>query len=456
MRLQDTGLQVLRNEVTKRSEELSRTVAGLEERHPARSPALSEQSEIQQRLQSRESAFEKNAQQNVRARLTATLQQAQQVEREARERLRDLESQAGSFAANFREAMRLTAEMRKRDQELQELRDRLNFLNAERQAIGFVRLVSAALPAETPQGIGRLRLMAMILLAALGLGLALPTVIDLLDRRVLAPRDAERALGIGAAGWIVDRRGAANQLLAADQTRRLASMLLRQCKRGPRRVFGFTSARVGGGTTELVHELAHVLGQLGSRVLVVDTNTLQTRAGAHETPEAGATEGPTLADLLAGRATPDDVVHTVERDGRSVALVPCGATPDSGIERVDRLREALDHWSAQWDIVLVDVAPLLPSADAELLIDTLGQVFLVVEAGNVPKGDVVRARAALQRLDPEAVGLIVTRVPPAAAGVQAHQIEGITGDRFDRVVQHSWLQLQWQLLRMRWTRMRAR
>ena len=42
MRLQDTGLQALRNEVVKRSEELSRTMAGLEERLSSHDPAATE------------------------------------------------------------------------------------------------------------------------------------------------------------------------------------------------------------------------------------------------------------------------------------------------------------------------------------------------------------------------------------------------------------------------------
>ncbi len=451
MRLQDTGLQALRNEVVKRSEELGRTMAGLEDRHPARAPAATEKDEINQRLQSRESAFEKSAQQNVRARLTASLAQTQQVEKEARERLREIEGQATTFATNFREAMRLTGEIRKREQELDDLRNRLNFLGTERNAIGFVRLITPALPAETPQGLGKLRLLLALLGGAGLLALALPTVIDLLDRRVVVAGDAERAMGIAAAGWIVRVDGAATRLLAADQTRRLASTLLRQRARGARQAFGFTSARVGGGTTALVRELAHTLGQLGSRVLIVDANSL-----SHAT--SPQVDGPGLSELLAGQAGLDDVVHEYRHEGRTLTLVPFGAAGQDGIERLDRLRDALAHWSQAWDIVLVDIPPLLPSADAELLIDAVGQVFLVAEAGAVAKRDVARARAALQRLDPEAVGLIVNKVAMETGGadLQAQMVETITGGRFERFMSLPWLRVQWEVLRMRWGKLRVR
>ena len=58
-------------------------------------------------------------------------------------------------------------------------------------------------------------------------------------------------------------------------------------------------------------------------------------------------------------------------------------------------------------VSLVDIPPILPSADAELLVDVVGQVFLVAEAGMVSKRDVSRVRAVLEQLDPGAVGLIV-------------------------------------------------
>jgi polysaccharide biosynthesis transport protein len=441
MRLQDTGLQALRNEVVKRSEELGRTMVGLEERHPARAPAASEQEEINQRLQTRESAFEKSAQQNVRARFTASLAQTQQVEKEARERVQAIAAQATTFATDFREAVRLTGEIRKREQELDELRNRLNYLGTERNAIGFVRLITPALPAETPQGLGKLRLLLVLLAGAGLLVFAVPALIDMLDRRVLVAGDAERAMGIAAAGWIVEVDGAASRILAADQTRRLASTLLRQRARGAHQAFGFTSARVGGGTTALVRELAHTLGQLGSRVLIVDANSLSPGASP-------VIDGPGLSELLSGRAGADDVIHECPHEGRTLALVPFGAAGEAGIERLDRLRDGLAHWSARWDIILVDIAPILPSADAELLVDVVGQVFLVAEAGMVSKRDVIRARAVLEQLDPGAVGLIVNKVSMESGGSEltARMVETITGGRFRSFMSLPWLRLQWQIL----------
>ena len=447
MRLQDNGLQALRNEVVKRSEELGRTLRGLEDAHPAKSPAVSEQQEIAARLEQKEGSFEKDARVNVMARLQATLQQAQQVEREARTGLKDIEGRATEFAATFREAMHITSELKKREQELNELRDRSNFLQAERRALGFVRLVSAALPPEVPQGLGRTRLAAVVLLAALALALLAPMALDLADRRVLVPADAERVMDMPAAGWVVRRDNAATQMLADDQIKRLASMMLRQKRQTGRTVFGFTSARVGGGTTSLVHELADTLDVLGTRVLVVDANSLSRRTveqAAAETPVC-----PTLVDLLTGAASADQVVGARPGGRPSVGRVACGPLAAQGLQRLDRLHAAVAAWSGQWDLVLFDVAPILPSADAELLVEALGQVFVVAEAASLLKSDLSLVKSALQRLDPAGVGLIVTRVPAAGLGADwlRHAVEHITGSRYDRFSAGGWKGLRLAALR---------
>jgi len=132
---------------------------------------------------------------------------------------------------------------------------------------------SAVLLTGAP-GIGKTRLLLALLAAAGLVFLALPTLIDLADRRVRVVGDAERAMGIASAGWLVQADNDATRLLREDQTRRLASTLLRNRTRTGAQAFAFTSARVGGGATAVVRDLAAMLQHLGSRVLVVEANSL--------------------------------------------------------------------------------------------------------------------------------------------------------------------------------------
>lgn len=449
MRLQDSGLQALRNEVVKRSEELSRVMAGVEERHPARGPAAAEQAEINNRLQSREAAFEKTAQQNTRSRLMASVMQTRQIEKELLERVQSLESQASTYATDFRSAVRLSGDIRKREVELDDLRTRLNYMGTERNAIGFVRLISRALPADTPQGIGKTKLLAGLLFAGLAITLLLPLVFDMLDRRVLAVGDAERALGIRSAAWWVEINDESSRILAREQSRRFASTLLRNKARGARGVFGFTSVKVGGGATALVMDVASTLRQLGSRVLIVDANSL-----SHHSLIANAGLG--LTDLLDERASPDDVISNQEHLGQVLSVVSFGQASERGIQRLDILHDAIAQWCLDYDLVLLDIPPVLPSADAELLIDAIGQVFLVVEANAATKGEVASVRLQLEKMAPDALGLVVNKVSMELGGneLRAQMVETITGGSFRTFMSMSSLQLQLQMMRVRWSKKR--
>lgn len=448
MRLQDNGLQAMRNEVIKRSQELGRITSGLQNSHPAKIPALAEDAEINSRLQTSESSFEKNAQANLRMRFIASLQQTQQVEKELRERVQQLASQASAFASNFREAMRLTGEIKKREQELTDLRTRTNYLETESSALGFVRLITPALPAVTPQGIGKTKMLLALLLVSAALSLLTPMVIDMLDRRILSVGDAERAFGVPTAAWLVDRADGPSRVLAREQLRRFASTLNRNRSRGARGVFGFSSVKANGESAQLILGVAHTLQALGSRVLVVDANSM-----THGSPLSDERAG--LSELLSGLATPDDVLYR-QRSGHNdqLACVPFGQARATGIQRLDILRAAIDQWLKTYDLILVDIPPILPCADAELLIDAIGQVFLVVEAEATTKAEVARARVQLEKLAPEAVGLIVNKLTIETGGsyVRASVAETITGKKFQTFMSKPAISLQLELLRLHWTR----
>ncbi len=129
-----------------------------------------------------------------------------------------------------------------------------------------------------------------------------------------------------------------------------------------------------------------------------------------------------------------------------------------GVQRLDLFKQAVSSWSQHYDFVLIDLPPVLLSADAELLIDALGQVFMVLEAQAVSKGEVTRAKRLLEKLDPEAVGLFVSDIPVFQQGgyMKELMVEVLTKERFNRFMSLSNLRLQLELLRVRWVQKRNR
>jgi len=451
MRMQDTGLQALRSEVVKRSEELGRVTTGLEDKHPAKKPALEEHAAINKRLQSKEAEFEAVAYGNIKSRLLASQLQTRTVEAEIRDGLKKIEGQAADYARNFQKAMRITSDIRKREQEHKEVRDRLNYLQNESAAIGFVRLVSAAMPAETPQGVGKTKLLLMVFVVAGVLAVLAPIALDFSDKRIHTVNDAEKLMGIPAAGWQVMNTDLPSDMFAKEQTRRFASTLIRDRARTAKNLFSFASIKTAGGVDTVILDTAVALKQLGFRVLVVDANSF-TPSGLFKPEPAG------LSNYLAGQAGLDEVQHTLVHQAESLQAVGFGQQLSTGLQRLDLLAQALARWTAQQDFVLVALPPVLLSADAELLIDALGQVFMVLEAQSVSRGEVIRAKRLLEKLDPEAVGLFVNSIPMFQGGGYMHELvlETLVKEDFKHFMSLSNLRLQVEVLRARWVQNRMK
>jgi Mrp family chromosome partitioning ATPase len=270
------------------------------------------------------------------------------------------------------------------------------------------------------------------------LGLALPIVLDLLDRRIRSVNDAERLVGIPAAGWQVRAEDLPTRLFAEEQVRRFASALMRNRSRGERRTFAFTSVKPGAGVTTCILDTAHVLTRLGARVLVVEANAFEPYAGF-------ASMQPGLSAYLAGTAELADLPRPFDWRDETLEVVGIGGAAAGGLRRLDRLHAAMAEWSTRYDYILVDVPPLLLSADAEMLVHALGQVFLVLEADAVVRGEIARAKRLLEKIDPEAVGLFVSKVPVfrGTGYMEALIAETLTRTRFEKFMSLP----QWKLWR---------
>lgn len=444
-RLQDIGMQTLREVVTRRTEQLYEAIAGIEPKHPGRAPAEAEIKALKQRLQAQEAEFDQNVFEDFRLRLVATLDQKVEVERQINERLKQLVGQAAEFSRLFQQAMRLSKDIKEREQRLGLIQERLNYLDTERNAMGFVRLVTPALPPETPQGKGKKKLLLVVLLLAFGLALAVPIYLDMLDRRIRSVNETEQLMGIPSAGWQIRKEDLPTQMFAEEQSRSFASTLMRNQARSGRHVFAFTSVKSCGGTTSIVLDTARTLEQLGSRVLIVEANTFAPFAGFDDLR-------PGLSDFLAGKAELAALPRSYEHQNTRLAVIGIGTERSSSLQRLDQLKKAIAEWSEHYEYLLFDLPPVLASADAEMLIEALGQVFLIVEAEAVTKGEVSRAKRLLQKIDPEAVGLFVNSVPLFRGGgyIQELIVEYLTRDKYRRFASVPPWKLQWALLRTRW------
>lgn len=408
----DPGLANLKASLYKRRAEVLVKLAGLTPGHPAFAELDEELRLLEGEIEKQTGALSREVRENLKARYATTLEQARRVEEDLANELAETGKRGSGFANLYNEASTLTLDMDQDRKELDIVRQRLNELAGEQNSFGFVRLVNPALPPEQPFGPGKKKLVLMILAAAFGAGLVAPVARDLLDRRLYTVNDAERLLGIPALGWMVERSDAATRLFGEDLMRRLAGGLINEQQRHGTRVFAFSSVKAGAGVSELALSLGRTLDALGYPALVVEANAFKRDARLR----AGAAPGqPGLAAALAGQADAGDCV--IPANAELPARVPVGDTGGARhIDRLDRIGELADAWGKDYRFILVDIPPLLLSADAEILARSLEHLILVAEAGGITSGELRRAGRQLEKLAPSAVGVVVNRVCPFKGG----------------------------------------
>lgn len=447
MRLGDSRLNSLRTSTQTRISELQQELNGLGPKHPARPPAEAEIKLLEETLAKAEDEFERTTFANYESRLEASVEQSRTVEDGIKQKLAALESEASDFAQLFQQAMNLTRDIDENNRRLAQIQERMNYLEMESDALGFVRLVTPALPAEMPMGIGKKKLLIVLMLAALGVSLAAPIGLDLIDRRVRSVNEAEKLLGMPAAGWQIRREDLPTSLFADEQSRRFAASLIRNRSRFNRSAFAFAPVRQQDGNTTTVLDTARTLVELGARVLVVEANAFTPFA-----PFSGYRPG--LSDLLCEASDPREAVHHYSHRDTALEVIGIGGRTEGGLQRLDRLPALLEQWEQEYEYILFDLPPLMLSADAEMLIEILGQVFLVVRCESVARDEIVRARQLLQKIDPHAVGLYVNTVPLhrglAGGYLEKNVVETLTKTQFNQFDAGAYLRLQLQLLRTRW------
>lgn len=137
-----------------------------------------------------------------------------------------------------------------------------------------------------------------------------------------------------------------------------------------------TGATPGVGKSFVAGNLAAVLAQSGRRVLLVNADLRRGRKNF----EFGLENAPGLSELLSGQVRDADVIRAGVRP--NLDLLPTGRLPDfpTDMLETDGFRRTLDRLSANYDVVLIDAAPVLVAADAMTVALSCDVVLLVARA----------------------------------------------------------------------------
>jgi tyrosine-protein kinase Etk/Wzc len=292
--------------------------------------------------------------------------------------------------------------------------------------IGNVRVLDTALMPTKPVSPRKLPIVALSLVLGLAAGVGAGFARRALDQGVEDPDAVERALGIGVHASVpqsdshaeAERRARRDRravpLLAADNPKDIAVESLRSLRTSLQ--FALVEARngvvavsgpaPGVGKSFVTANLAHLLGEAGKHVLVVDADMRRGRLHTYY----GTDRGRGLSDVIGGETSLDEAVRMTRSP--NVRFLPSGTIPPNPAELLgsERFQRVLADLASRHEVVLIDTPPILAVTDAALVGRIAGVTLLVIRAGAHPVREISTAVRLLARNGVRVQGIVMNGV----------------------------------------------
>ena len=253
-----------------------------------------------------------------------------------------------------------------------------------------------------------------------GLGIAYAFLIArrLIDRRVRSAKHVEEATGAAVLGVIPKEevlgrthRGVRGDLgRAAEAFRQLRTNLrFVDVDNEPRKIV-VTSALPGEGKSTVSSNIARLVAQAGTPVLLIDADLRRPMIAT--TFEIDGAVG--LTQALAGDVEVTDVI--VDSGMANLSLLPAGRIPPNPSELLGslRMKQMIDELSEEF-LVILDAPPLLPVTDAGLLSAFCDGALLVQASGKTQIEQSQHCRRILDQVGSRLLGVVLNKAPVKGA-----------------------------------------
>lgn len=257
-------------------------------------------------------------------------------------------------------------------------------------------------------------LMGTMLGALLAIGFAL--LLEQIDRRVPSAQQASEWLNAPLLGSIPALRDGAehsvlNQPAAVEAFRNLRTTLRLSSQTRPIHTLMVTSPSPGDGKTFVSRHLAVSIAQSGQRVVLIDADLRLPMQHRFE----GIPPSPGLSNILLAESVAEECLRHTSVD--NLWLLPAGDVPPNPTELLEsvRMKEVLEQFTEQYDMLIMDVPPVEMFADARVLALHSDAILMVLQPGATLRDAALHAVETLHTL-PEArfLGIVANKVPISA------------------------------------------
>jgi len=294
-----------------------------------------------------------------------------------------------------------------------------------------VSMVDQAIPAGSPYMPNMSRNLGIALMLGLMIGVGLALLLEFLDNTVRRIEDLERLADRPVLGLVplvklrehkkkLPRSGKDDRRVShysAEQPRSAVSEAFRSLRtslmfstpEGMPRTLLITSPGPGDGKTTSAINLATVMAQNGSRVLLIDADLRKPKM--HRDFKIPQTPGLTNRIARANGGHADQVaIHPTEVD--NLYVMPSGTPAPNPAEMLSSKRmEKILHKAGQvFDYIIVDTAPIIGLADSVILSRMVDGVLLVTASGSTGKDNVRSAVKRLRQVQAPLVGMVLNAV----------------------------------------------
>jgi len=277
-----------------------------------------------------------------------------------------------------------------------------------------IRIIDPAQVPRSPVGPKRGFNILFSAFIGLGLGMALAFFLEYIDTSMKTPEDIKR-IQVPYMGYIPTFH-ANNHLelivqedpksLIAEAYRTLRTGILFSGSKPSPQFIQVTSAGPQEGKTITTANMATVMAQSGSRVLIVDCDMRKPRI--HEI--FGIPNARGLSDLLLDGE--DEFSFIKKTKVPNLNLLTCGTIPANPSELLSskRMQRLLTLLGEKYDRIIMDSPPVLAVTDSIVLSRLVEGIILVVGAGGSSRNGVARAVELLKEVNARIVGAVLNNL----------------------------------------------
>lgn len=169
---------------------------------------------------------------------------------------------------------------------------------------------------------------------------------------------------------------------------------------------GVTSSVPEEGKSTTISNLAVAFAQNGKRTLLVDGDL--RRPVQHQQFQLTRRTGTTA--YMTGHCSLEDAIQ--ETAIANLYVLTSGPQVPNPFEVVNskKMQAMLEQLRDEYDIVLIDLPPVLAVSDAQILAKLCDGILLVVRSGKVKRAEAVKSKEQLERAGAKIIGTVLNRL----------------------------------------------